>query len=106
MTRTRSSELSLPRKRTHLLGAGETRFVEHVKVPIGGVDAWVILNTGEETLKGRCVDASVAELARGLGCGSKTFHDIVACFRSSADRLESRGFSAAGQSLEAVNAIG
>ena len=47
--------IELAEEGTHLPRACQARFVKHVKVPIGGVGAWMILTTGKETLEGRCL---------------------------------------------------
>ena len=73
---------------------------------MAGVGARVILTTGKEALKGRGVDSGLAKLPCCLGGRGKSFDDIAAGFRTFADGLEGRGLAGAGQSLQAVDAVG
>jgi hypothetical protein len=93
-------------KRPHLFCAGKTGLVQHVEMPVRWVGARMILTTGEEALEGRGVDSGLAELPCCLGGRGESFDDIAAGFRTFADGLESRGLAGAGQSLQAVDAVG
>ena len=98
--------IELAQKRPHLFCAGETGLVQHVQMPIRWIGARMILTTREETLESSGVDSGLAELPCRLRGWSESFDDIAAGLRAFADRLESRGLAAAGQTLKAVNAVG
>src|SRR5271170_6116059 len=75
-------------------------------MPVCWIGARVILTTGKEALKSRGVDSGLAKLPCRLGSWGESFNDIAAVLRPLADGLEGGGLAGAGQSLQAVNAVG
>ena len=88
-------------KRLHLPGAGETGFVEHIKVPGVRVSrAALHASPREKTLQGVGLNAGIAELAGGATCGSEALDGVSVPLRALADGLKGRGLAAARQPLQ------
>ena len=85
--------MSLLEEVTHLLGAGKTRLVEHVKMPIGWIGARLILSAARGSSEGRGLDSGLAKLAGGAGCRSKSLDGVAALFRAFTDGLRARSSS-------------
>ena len=79
-------------KRLHLPGAGETRLVEHIKVPGVRVSrAPLHASSRQKALQGVGLNPGVAELAGGSTRGSEALDGVPVPLRALADGLKSRG---------------
>ena len=104
--RTRSSGLSLSKKRAHLPGTGKAGFIEHVKMLASRVGARVIFPTRKEALERSGVDSGLAKLPGGLGGRGESFDRCSRLFCALADGVKGRCLSGACESLQAVDAVG
>ncbi len=90
----------------HLLGAGETRFVEHIKVWSGWCGSGLCLAANQKTLESVRAYSRLPQCPRRFGRWGEAFNRVAAALGSFADGLKRGGLTGSGQSLQSVDAVG
>ena len=90
---------------THLVGAGEARFIDKVEMPPVG-DGIGLGRARKKALQSSRLDPGLAKLARCPRSGGEALHFIALCFDRAAQRRQHSRFPGAGVALDALNAVG
>jgi hypothetical protein len=89
---------------THLVGAGEAGFIDEVEVPL--LQSGRIRRAGKKPWQGSRLDAGFIQLAGGAGGRGEALDLVAALFGGVTDNGTCGCLSCAGESLNALDAVG